>query len=360
MTEDGEQTSEASKAGAGAFGAGNRARLLDEYFLGTSAPTPGDAWKHVYRLLLRINRTIGLAHCYESNRTQPGEPWYARSLRFHQWVAGELGTTPDKLGEEVDWLFQRAIVQLAAQAGPPSRSGKLAEQRAPYEGMGFPEPGDDPGLGAIITEGLREWLTHDPPREAMRALTDRMRLYSGQENKRNNLTGEGFEDTVAAVLNRIGGVAGAYEIEPRKLLHDLPGFREPTGNEKPRKVDLALVRKSDQHRILVTSKWSVRADREEQFKTDFDDYANLEADGKDFDYVLITNEFDPARLVNACERRAKNHRLFTSVVHVNAAGPVIVWGKPRPKDKANQMNEHFKSGRLSSLENWIDSLIGTA
>jgi hypothetical protein len=57
-------------------------------------------------------------------------------------------------------------------------------------------------------------------------------------------------------------------------------------------------------RTLVTAKWSVRADREEQFMSDFQAYERLESAGRDFGYVLITNEFDAARLRAACERGA--------------------------------------------------------
>jgi hypothetical protein len=48
-------------------------------------------------------------------------------------------------------------------------------------------------------------------------------------------------------------------------------------------------------RTFVTAKWSVRADREEQFMGDFQAYERLESAGPDFGYVLITNEFDAAR-----------------------------------------------------------------
>jgi hypothetical protein len=48
-------------------------------------------------------------------------------------------------------------------------------------------------------------------------------------------------------------------------------------------------------RTLVTAKWSIRADREEQFMSDFQTYERLESAGEDFAYLLITNEFDAAR-----------------------------------------------------------------
>lgn len=70
-----------------AFGAENRARLLTRYFETADTITTANAWEHVYRLLLWIDRTTALAHCYESDKAQPGRPWYARSLAFHEWVS---------------------------------------------------------------------------------------------------------------------------------------------------------------------------------------------------------------------------------------------------------------------------------
>ncbi|MEY2548085.1 MAG: hypothetical protein QOD64_667, partial [Verrucomicrobiota bacterium] len=63
-----------------AFGANNRARLLARYFENAGLISPENAWQHIYRLLLWIDRTTALAHCYESDKAQPGRPWYGRSL----------------------------------------------------------------------------------------------------------------------------------------------------------------------------------------------------------------------------------------------------------------------------------------
>lgn len=57
-----------------AFGEENRARLLKKYFAEVGPVTAATAWEHVYRLLLWIDRTTALAHCYESDKCQPGRP----------------------------------------------------------------------------------------------------------------------------------------------------------------------------------------------------------------------------------------------------------------------------------------------
>ena len=120
----------------------------------------------------------------------------ARSLAFHDWLATALHMTPAQLGDSIDWLFREAIVDLTHQA-VALRSVAYELQRAPYVGRGFPEPGEDPELAAIVTRlGGTESLT---------------------------------------VCNRI-------------LLHDLPGFHAPTPSEKSRKVDLTILGKGQRNR----------------------------------------------------------------------------------------------------------------
>ncbi|GAA1915480.1 hypothetical protein GCM10009737_16110 [Nocardioides lentus] len=345
-----------------AFGAENRARLLTEYFDAEAAEEVrvDTSWRHVYHLLMWIDRTIGLAHCYESDKCQPGRPWYARSLRFHQWLAEELGTTASDLSPRIDWLFTTAAQDLARST--ELRSSALGDrglqQRAPYEHLGMPLPGEDPELASVISETLDE-LPHPIPDGLANRLADRILVYLGSENKRKNLVGEGFEDTLASIFRRVDGIADRYDIFLRPALHELPGFNRPRGGDKTKRVDLALVRKSDNWRVLVSCKWSVRSDREEQFGRDFDAYARLESLGKNFGYVMVTNEFDPARLAAACEMRQLNELIFTDVVHVNPEGPRAVYEVGAPRRIGGGIERvigHMDTGRLSSLESWLRGL----
>jgi len=351
VTQDAEQVPKSDRA----FGAESRLQLLEEYFKGTGPIPPKAAWLHVYRLLLWTDRTTGLAHCYESDKAQPGRPWYGRSLAFHEWLSKSLAVAPHEVGAEIDWLFRRGTERLAVVVAKmdAARTAKAAEQRAPYAGKSFPEPGEDPAFEALVREELGKWLS-DPPVDVLRRLTQRIRTYFGQENKRKNLVGEGFEDVLAALIKRMPR-ASAVTVAGRPLLHSLPGFRPPPGKEKARRVDLAVVTKA-KRRILVSAKWSIRADREEQFGVDFDTYARLEDAGRDFDFVLITNEFDAARLIAACDRRRQNALLFSAVVHVNPVGPLTAYGADLRRS-AKRLGEHVKSGRLMSLEHWLSSLV---
>ena len=67
------------------FGEANRNALISRFLIGnTNAP-----WAAVYRLLLWIDKTTGLAYCYESDKCQPGKNWHQRNLRFHESLAVE-------------------------------------------------------------------------------------------------------------------------------------------------------------------------------------------------------------------------------------------------------------------------------
>jgi hypothetical protein len=325
--------------------------LLELYFSQAGPVTTFNAWQHVYRLLLWIDRTTALAHCYESDKAQPGRPWYARSLAFHDWVSTQIGVAPTALAETIDWLFREAVNDLAASA-ITSRSAAYERQRTPYAGRTFPEPGEDPELASIIREALGKWMPRQPPDDEMRSLTRRIHTYLTQENKRKNLVGEGFEDVISAVMHRLPLVE-RVEVRTRVVLHELPGFHSPPPTEKVKKVDLALL--SRDIRTLVTAKWSIRADREEQFMSDFQAYERLESAGQDFGYVLITNEFDAARLRAACEKRRQNAPLFTHVVHINPAAVEVVY-RDGVAEGASAVRAHIETGRLMSFQAWLESI----
>lgn len=359
-----EQTSKNNTEGfiRSAFGAINRARLIDAYFALQSEEniTPSQAWAHVYRLLLWVDQTTGLGHCYESDKCQPGKRWYARSLSFHDWISTALGTTPGELAEKIDWLFLRAAEDLAAYVIRQAEkvTAKAEVQREPYHGRGFPRPGEDPELVAIIKEALGSHIAQDPSPEVWESLVQRVRQYLALENKRKNLVGEGFEDVIAQVLQRTCRSEG-MQVFTRRALHELPGFNRVRAGDKPNKVDVSVILPA--MRILVTAKWSVRADREKQFITDFADYVSAESHRKPFEYVFVTNEFDPARLMRACEQLSGNALMFDHVVHISTDAIKATYGQLGDgKDEAASMQrvlKHIDEGRLISLEQWLDNLI---
>lgn len=344
-----------------AFGEENRGRLIDEYFGQRSEEdlTPDKAWQHVYRLLLWVDPTIGLAHCYESDKSQPGKPWYPRSLAFHDWLATALDAQPQTLSEHIDWLFVRAAEDLAADVVRRSEAlgKKAAEQRAPYEGRGFPQPGQDPELIDLIRDVLAGHMASEPDERDWVKLAQRIRQYLKQENKRKNLLGEGFEDVLAQIIRRTVR-DDQLEVMVRRPLHSLPGFnRGKRDDEKDHKVDVTVVRPPMDRRILITSKWSVRADRENQFRTDFEHYIEAHSVNRPFEYVLITNEFDPARLKRACEQIHGSKLLFDHVLHINPAGVKAAYGERSAKKTAMPfVLDAIDRGRLTGLGDWLASL----
>ncbi len=314
---------------------------------------------HVYRLLLWVDQTTGLGHCYESDKSQPGKLWYARSLAFHDWVSTALGTSPGELARRIDWLFLRAAQDLAAHV--LKRAAKVAahaeHQRKPYHGRGFPRPGEDPELVAIVKDTLGPHFGSEPPPEAWAQLVQRVRQYLALGNKRKNLVGEGFEDVIAQIIRR-SCRRSDMQVVARRALHELPGFNRARAGDKANKVDVAVICPSV--RILVTAKWSVRADREKQFITDFTDYVNAESHRKPFEYVFVTNEFDPARLMRACEQLVGNSLMFTHVVHISTDAIKATYGPTDAgHDEAASMQRvlrHIENGRLISLGQWLDKL----
>ncbi|TCQ14629.1 hypothetical protein [Rhizobium sp. PP-CC-3G-465] len=355
---------QSNKAADRAFGADNRNRLIDHYFsdIVEADVKPANAWAHVYRLLLWLDPTTGLAHCYESDKSQPGKPWYARSLAFHDWLATALGVAPDALPESIDWLFIKACSDLAAVV--LRREAKLAEvasrQRTPYVNRNFPEPGSDPELTAIIRDALESYLVSEPPEMTWHTLTQRVRSYLAVQNKRKNLVGEGFEDVLAQAVRRACKLP-SDQIFTRSLLYDIPGFNRAKIGSKENKVDLAII--SPSMRTLVTAKWSVRADREKQFPTEYAEYISAQSENRKFEYVFVTNEFDPARLMRACENLHNNHPMFDCVVHINTDALKACYGGATAGDKQSTETQrrvlhHIEVGRLISLERWFDRLLG--
>jgi hypothetical protein len=335
------------------FGAANRRRLIDEHF----GPIGEAAWTRIYKLLLWTDKTTGLAHCYESDKCQPGKPWHPRSLRFHMWLANALGVSPGGLDESIDVLFRHTAEDHARWMVRQYQTllRRAALQRAPFVGMGLPEPGEDPAIVEIVRDVLGARLTEEPSPDEWRSLTRRVRELVSLENKRKNLVGEGFEDVLCAIVKRFDS-AGTLEVRARCTLADVPGFANLRVGDKPVKIDLAVVRRADGQRTLVTAKWSVRADRERQFQSDFADYVRAKSDMRSFDYVLLTNEFDPARLLRACEFSIGNAPMFSRVVHISPAALRAVFGD-RPEVTMSRVVEFIDQRRIIAVDDWLTTIV---
>lgn len=188
------------------FGEESRAFILERYFEKHPDVTAGDAWEHVYRLLLWVDPTTSLAHCYESDKSQPGRHWYGRSLAFHKFVAERLGVAPGELHRDIDFMFRWATrIMAVAMLKEQERRDRRAEvKRAPF-GEEMPRPGENPELAAEVESILTQHFGAVPSTAVVSRILRIVTAAIAQENKRKNLVGEGFEDTLAEVIRRVDG-----------------------------------------------------------------------------------------------------------------------------------------------------------
>ena len=339
----------------GPFSQPNRVRLIDEYFAarGGSSVDPATAWMDVYRLLLWIDSRTGIAHCYESDKSQPGRAWYPRSLVFHDWVSRQLRVDPLDLKDHIDWMFQRVIPAVTQAEADEIASEAIAEQGRlfPKADRQLPLPGDDPGLRSIVEALMAPDAAHRPSDELVNGVLRKVYAHMSSENKRANLLGRGFEDVLAGVLARLSAPPSAFGTQTP--LQEIPGFRPTREGDKAEKVDL-WVGDGDRRRILVSAKWSVRADREKQLANDFATYVQANEWRAPFEYVWITNEFDPARLVANATNTTGNQELFDTVVHICPAAVWQVHHLDQPKGpNPSQLRELLDVGRVVGLEDWL-------
>lgn len=326
--------------------------LIDAYF-GNRVVNPTEAWRDVYRLLLWADATTGLAHCYESDKSQPGRRWYARTLDFHDWLAGQFGVPAIELVDQLDWMF-REVIQSVADREAEVRTALAARaqtQLLPFA-QPMPVPGDDPELRQVIDTLLPNDPSIRPSDELIRGALRQVRTHIGSENKRKNLLGRGFEDVLAGIIRRLP--APPLQMGTQTPIADIPGFREPRTGDKSEKVDL-WVGPEEHRRVLASAKWSVRADREKQMRGDFLTYVMSNERRDPFEYVWITNEFDPARLVANATNTEANRYLFDAIVHICPDALRVVHELDRaklPKTPA-LLNELLNRERIIGLDDWL-------
>ena len=344
------------------FGKASRALAIQE-FLASLEPRPAsDMWKSVYELLLWTDPTTGLAHIYESDKSQPGRHWYPRTLAFHQWFAQQLGVRPRVVHRHIDFLFRQCLRVLAVKEGTvlAKRMRDAEKQYAPYEADGLPEPGENPELEDEVQQRVAEETGIALSKDAVRTMISIVQARLKRENKRKNLLGEGFEDTLAAVLGHAASATSeSVRFYTGKPLVELPGFRELPSGAKKRTVDLAILGHPDDPfdsetapRTLVSVKWSVRADREEQFGVDYQAYADSEVSGHGFSFVFVTNEFDPAPSAGGVlSTRPRPAALRLRRARLPRGAP----GRPTRNLREGwpEVRKYIEDGRLIGLDEWL-------
>lgn len=351
------------RASQGKFGEDNRVRLVDE-FLGDKVIDPSEAWKDVYRLLLWVDPRTGMAHCYESDKSQPGRAWYPRSFVFHEWVSDQLVVEPIDLKDNIDLMFRDVLGEvipaeadeMVAKAVKAQR--RLAADRGLFgEQRPMPVPGDDPRLLEIV----EQLMPRDPSQrlgtEPVKRVLREIYAHMGSEKKRANLLGRGFENVLDGVIARLP--APPADHGPQRLIETIPGFRPTREGEKAEKVDV-FVGDGNRTRFMISAKWSVRADREKQMAADLQTYVHANEWGRDvFDYVWITNEFDPARLVANATKTQNNQLQFSRIVHVCPPALALVHkleGSGRLRKSPALLKELLEEGRIVGLDSFLQEI----
>lgn len=339
------------------FGQRSRLRVLDSYFASAGELTASNAWMHVYKTLLWLDDRTHLAHIYDSNHMQPGGNFYQRAIRFTNALSRRLGVLPRQLGGSIDYLFRESVREMlrledVGESALPSHVAELAAL----------EEADEAGLelesSQLITD-ISELLLEAGigPAEALplaARIEQRASAFFTVGKKRQNVLGEGFEDVLGILLERVAKVSPA-KIRVRATVTELPGFRRAAPvaalgrSERAPRPDLAIVNGATTSAI-ITAKWSMRQDRETQFVHEFDAYTRLKIQPQPVHFVLVTNEFDAARLDNVARAQAETRGyIFHTIYHIS---PELL--RETQGSQIGAVEGWITAGKINSLEDFLE------
>ena len=290
------------------FGQATRMRVLEEYFA-LAGPVDGEnAWEHVYRCLLWMNLGAGLAHIYDSNHMQPTGVFHGRAVQFTDLLCAHWKIPRNELPGQIDHLFKGCVAELKRRNVRPegvldgeTESELISAIEAILRGEGIGEP------KALAVARRIEGLSRD---------------FFTIGNKRKNALGEGFEDLLWILLQRVSQIP-ADKIKLRTPVSQMPGFRRAPTSQKGAKrkrephPDIAVVEGDITH-VITTAKWSMRQDRETQFQSEYSSFQMNKVQSTELTYVLITNEFDIARLKNVARAMpgGEGGYIFHTIYHI--------------------------------------------
>ncbi len=348
------------------FGRDSRVRILKQHLAGFGTPTIESAWRFIYEELLWIDGSTGLAHLYESDKAQPGRPWYDRTSIFTDMLCEKFGgITHEELKPRIDLLF-RACLQEAvkrqqeAVVDETTAESELADtlaglQQTTYSSENTEVEAYIPDV-SLVTEfaSLLIQQTNMPRPQAelfAHDLVAKARHYFTVERKRQNVLGEGFEDLLQLLIEGISRVPPGYVVI-RQRANKLPGFQNTQNTrERVEAPDIAIVR-NGRTEILASVKWSLRHDRQKQLSDELDCYVDLLSQDEFPKYVLITNEYDPGRLVNTDGLNRRGQRI-DHIYHVNLE---LLLGALQDHERSKDLIPLIDSGRLGSISGFLGDL----
>ncbi len=325
------------------FGRETRVRVLNEYFDQAGKVTEENAWEHVYRCLLWENVSAGLAHIYDSNHMQPGGGFHSRAVRFTDLLCEKLGTDKQGLFDQIDYLFKGCIAEFKRQL---REQPQLLEERKVQ----------DSELFAAIWKILTDEGIADERAEKVAANIEQVsRDFFTLGNKRKNALGEGFEDLLEILLQRVSNVP-AGRIGLRRGVSKLPGFRRspirPQGSRREPKPDIAIFEGDITH-VICTAKWSMRQDREQQFLSEYNAFQANKVQSTELQYVLITNEFDTARLSNVARAMpgGLGGYIFHQIYHINH-----LLLQETQQAQIGEVEHHIGTRKIQSLSDFLRNM----
>lgn len=324
----------------GPFGHATRTRVLESYFATAGEVAAENAWEHVYRCLLWIDQPTGLAHIYDSNHMQPGRNFHRRAVRFTDALCKSLNISTAELAGQIDYLFKGCVSEL--------KRGKQIEVDKEVESEFVSE----------IEQILRgEGLSEERAGPLARQIEGLGRDFFTIGNKRKNALGEGFEDLLYMLLQRVSRVP-PQKIALRKRTSELPGFRRSpprrpgATREREPHPDIAVVDGDITH-VIVTAKWSMRQDRETQFQSEYNAYRHNKLQETELRFVLITNEFDVPRLNNVARAMpgGAGGYIFHQIYHINPALLVETQG-----DHIGAVRHWIGAEKILSLADFLNDM----
>jgi hypothetical protein len=255
-------------------------------------------------------------------------------------------------------MFRTCVAEYLAQK--KSRAAAASQQGA-----------DDPAVEAeaeVISEFVtdveqlliaRLSLPSSPTVWALaKEIGDEAEYFFTIEKKRQNVRGEGFEDTLQWLILQVAGVP-THQLRVRTRADALPGFKpplNPTGKDRDKvpKPDLAVISHDKRLTLwLITAKWSLRQDRLDQFGQECAYYQGHRVQPTDVDFVLVTNEMDLARLrgvLNPPPGTGSFH--FSRVYHLNLALVEHIHGP----NFQTELGVYKQDKRLLSLSDLLEHL----
>lgn len=339
------------------FGRPERQKFVREQIALHEAREPVDtrhAWKLVYRLLAWLDDHNGLLHIYDSHKVRArSDLWFTRSRVATEALCEELGLSYEELAHQIDLLFKRFLetCEEAEPLPPPSEDERRTLEKL-FSRLATPDllPRFK-SLAAVLDAILPKELGSGGLGEklAYAAVT-----YFRSQRARQNMTGEGFEDVIGLLIEKLAPPAQGRILIGQDL-ERVEGFGArppdwPQGRHIPR-PDIAISNSQARSVFIITLKWSLRHDREGTFREELEAYTRFLNPGWHFDFYALTNDFDLGRINRLVQFEHSGGRpQFSAVAHVALDLLLRVHrATPRGVGSLSAIEERLDEGRLISL-----------